>query len=109
MNRLIKDDCLRLQPKLSIPAAIRFSNTAITVEKLANVMNRKNSVPHILPPAIWINTCGSVMKMSAGPAVVSTPYEKHAGKMIRPETIATNVSSTQIRIASPPSVNSRVM
>ena len=33
----------RLQPKLSMALAWRFSNTAMTVEKLAKVMNRKNS------------------------------------------------------------------
>ena len=34
---------LRLQPKVSMQKASRFSNTAITVEKLAKVMNRKKS------------------------------------------------------------------
>ena len=48
-------------------AAIRFSNTAVTVEKLANVMKIKNRVPQSLPPAIFRNTCGSVTKIREGP------------------------------------------
>ena len=50
-----------------------FSNTAIIVEKLANVINRKNSVPHIRPPSILTKTFGSVTKIRLGPAVASTP------------------------------------
>mgnify|MGYP006990180149 CR=1 FL=1 len=42
----------RDQPKLSMALAWRFSKTAMTVEKLAKVMNRKNSVPHRRPPAM---------------------------------------------------------
>lgn len=37
-----------------------FSNTAIIVESDAKVMNKKNRVPHILPPDIEANTFGSV-------------------------------------------------
>ena len=44
-----------------------FSNTAITVEKLANVINRKKSVPQIRPPVIFTKTFGSVTKIRAGP------------------------------------------
>ena len=40
---LTRADCLRSQPKRSIPKDMRFSNTAITVEKLAKVMKRKKS------------------------------------------------------------------
>ena len=59
---------LRLQPKLSMHPAIRFSNTAMTVEKLAKVINRKNNVPHRRPPAIFTKTFGNVTKISDGPA-----------------------------------------
>ena len=53
--------------------ARRFSNTAMTVEKLAKVINRKNSVPHRRPPAMFANTFGSVMKMRDGPWSGCTP------------------------------------
>ena len=54
--------------KLSMHEDTRFSNTAVTVEKLAKVMNRKNRSPHILPPVMLINTHGSVTKISDGPS-----------------------------------------
>ena len=54
--------------KLSMDEDTRFSNTAVTVEKLAKVMNRKNRSPHILPPVIFMNTHGSVTKISDGPS-----------------------------------------
>lgn len=44
-----------------------FSKTAITVDKDANVINRKNNVPHNLPPAMALNTFGSVIKIRLGP------------------------------------------
>ena len=62
-----------LHPNISIAKDIIFSNTAITVEKLANVINRKNREPQILPPAIFTNTFGSVTNISFGPEVTSTP------------------------------------
>ena len=46
MTKLMRTAFLRAQPKLSMQEASRFSNTAITVVKLAKVINRKNSVPH---------------------------------------------------------------
>ena len=58
---------LRLTPKVSMQTARMFSNTASTVEKLAKIMNRKNSVPHSRPPFMLTNTCGSVSKMSEAP------------------------------------------
>ena len=45
-------------PNVSLRKATRFSNTAITVEKLANVINRKKSVPQIRPPVIFTKTFG---------------------------------------------------
>lgn len=47
-----------------------FSNTASTVEKLAKIMNRKNSVPQKRPPAMFTNTCGSVTNISASSASI---------------------------------------
>ena len=69
---LMRVDFFLPQPKLSIPLAIRFSKTAITVERLAKVMKRKKSVPQSLPPAMFAKTLGRVMKMSEGPASGST-------------------------------------
>jgi len=48
--------------------AMIFSNTAMIVENAANVINKKKKVPQILPPGIWINTFGSVINISSGPA-----------------------------------------
>ena len=62
-----------LHQNISIANDIIFSNTAITVEKLANVMNIKNRHPHTLPPVIFTNTFGSVINMRLGPAPTSTP------------------------------------
>ena len=64
----IKKNGLFTAPKLSMHPAIRFSNTAMTVEKLAKVINRKNNVPHRRPPAIFTKTFGNVTKISDGPA-----------------------------------------
>ena len=100
---------LRPQPNMSMQLAIRFSNTEMTVVKLAKVMNRKNSVPQKRPPRMPAKTLGRVTKISDGPASGCTPKEKLAGKMIRPLISATKVSSRQMRTASPVSVFSRVM
>ena len=62
---------LRVQPVKSVAKEMMFWNTALMVEKAAKDMNRKNSVPQILPPAIWLNTLGKVMKIRDGPAVDS--------------------------------------
>lgn len=42
----------RFQPHKSIAKERIFSNTAITVDNAANDINKKNSVPQSLPPAI---------------------------------------------------------
>ena len=81
--------------------AMMFSNTPITVENAANVMNTKNSAPQRRPIAIWLKIFGSVLKISAGPESGRTPYAKQAGKMIRPEVNATNVSSAATLTDSP--------
>lgn len=47
---------------------MRFSKTAVTVEKLANVMKTKKSVPQSWPKDMFWNMRGSVMKMSDGPS-----------------------------------------
>ena len=59
---------LRFHPHRSIAKDRIFSNTAMTVEKLAKVINRKNNVPHRRPPAIFTKTFGNVTKISDGPA-----------------------------------------
>ena len=52
---------------------MRFSNTAMTVESAAKLMNTKNSAPHTLPSGIWPNTTGSVANTSEGPESGVTP------------------------------------
>ena len=56
-----------VHPKLSIEQAIRFSNTAVTVEKLAKVINTKKSEPHKAPIGILRNISGKVIKINDGP------------------------------------------
>ena len=62
----------RFQPNISIQNDMMFSNTAIIVEKLANVINKKNKLPQMRPPDILIKTFGNVMKIKLGPAFTST-------------------------------------
>ena len=91
----------RSQPKVSMQMAMMFSNTASTVEKLANTMKRKNSVPQNRPPPMFTNTWGRVIKIREGPWPGSTPKVKQAGKMMVPAIRATKVSRAQMRTASP--------
>ena len=60
-------------PNISMANDIIFSNTAITVEKLAKVINMKKRHPHMRPPGIFTNTFGKVIKIRLGPAPTSTP------------------------------------
>lgn len=62
---------LRVHPVKSVANEMMFWNTAMMVEKAAKDINRKNSVPQILPPAIWLNTLGKVMKIRDGPDLAS--------------------------------------
>ena len=80
-----------------------FSNTAITVERAAKDIKRKKSVPNILPgiAPMELNTLGRERNTSPGPDEGSTPNAEHAGKIISPEKIATNVSSPITRRDSP--------
>ena len=84
------------QPKLSIKDAIMFSKTAITVLREAKDINTKNSVPQTLPPFMFTNTLGRVTKIRDGPESGETLKEKQEGKIIRPDTTATNVSRSEI-------------
>ena len=100
---------LRSQPKVSMQMAMMFSKTASTVEKLANTMNRKNSVPQNRPPDILTNRGGRVWKIREGPLSGVTPKVKQAGKIMAPAMRATKVSRAQIRTASPGRVCSSLM
>ena len=73
-----------------------FSNTAITVEKLAKVMKRKKRLPHRMPPFMFTKTLGKVIKIRLGPEFTSMPKQKQAGKIMIPDIIATKVSRKQI-------------
>ena len=94
-------DLLLSIPKLSVTHATRFSKTAVTVEKLAKDINTKNSVPHTIPNGMLMKILGSVTNISEGPWLGATPKEKHAGKIMMPEAMATIVSRTAIHLASP--------
>ena len=71
------------------------------MENAANVIKIKNSVPQIRPPAILLNTLGSVIKISCGPISGLMSKAKQLGKIIRPETNATKVSRMAIFTDSP--------
>ena len=64
---LIRHALPRLIFHLSMKHAMMFSNTASTVDREANAINRKKSAPQNLPPPIALNTFGKVTKMSEGP------------------------------------------
>ena len=98
---LISMAFLRSIPKLSIKDPTIFSKTAVTVEKLAKVIKRKNSVPQILPPLMSANTLGSVIKIKDGPSSGLILKLKQAGKIMSPDISATKVSSALIRSDSP--------
>ena len=85
----------------SMHQEMMFSNTAITVEKEANVMKMKNKLPQTLPIDMLLKMFGNVMKIKLGPLFASMPYAKHAGKIIRPAVKATNVSKIETLTASP--------
>ena len=90
----------RLQPNISMQKDMMFSNTAMTVEKLAKVMNRKNSAPQSLPPAIFTNTLGRVTKIRLGPAAGFHAVAEAGGEDDHDRDIrATKVSRPQIRAA----------
>ena len=71
------------------------------VDSAAKNRNRKKKLPKIRPPFIEVKMCGSVIKISFGPLSGCTLSENHAGKMMRPAVIATNVSSAAMLTASP--------
>ena len=71
-----------------------------------NVIKRKNIAPQNLPPDICSNTFGSVTNIRLGPLSVGILYDIHAGNMITPDIIATNVSSNVIWMPSPTSARS---
>ena len=64
-------------------------------------MKRKNSVPQILPPVMFRKTVAMVSNSREGPAVTSMSYVAQAGKMMRPATMATKVSSRMTWRLSP--------
>ena len=76
------------------------------MDNAANVIKRKNIAPQNLPPDICSNTFGSVTNIRLGPLSVGILYDIHAGNMITPDIIATNVSSNVICIPSPTSDSS---
>ena len=90
----------RDHPKLSMQLEIRFSNTAVMVEKLAKLINKKNKAPQILPNGILMKILGSATKISDGPSCGATSKLKHAGNIIRPLIKATKVSSAVMRMDS---------
>ena len=92
---------VRLHPVRSIANDMIFSKTAMIVDAAANNMQRKNKAPQIRPPLMELKIFGSVMKIRFGPLSGLTPNAKHAGKMIRPEINATQVSRIVTQTASP--------
>ncbi len=91
----------RERSHFSMVKVMRFSNTAMMVDRAAKLINTKNSVPHSCPSGIWLNTLGKVTNTSDGPWSGATAKAKQAGKIMRPARMATSVSSPQMRRASP--------
>ena len=58
-----------------------FSNTAITVEKLAKVMKRKKRLPHKMPPFMFTKTLGKVIKIRLGKIIADTINKGEAQKL----------------------------
>ena len=92
---------LRDQPHWSMEKRRMPSNTAMTVESAAKLMNTKKSVPQTWPSHICSNTLGRVMNTRPGPESGATPKAKQAGKMMRPVASATPVSKAPMVAASP--------
>jgi len=88
----------RLHPVKSMAKDKMFSKTAITVDAAAKIINKKNKAPQILPPAMELNTFGSVIKIRLGPeAIPSVPRNTNtAGMIIIPARNATPVSKISI-------------
>ena len=72
-TRLTQTAFLIEQPVRSVAKDTIFWNTAVTVDAAAKVIKTKNSVPQKRPPAMWLNTFGSVMKIRLGPCPASMP------------------------------------
>lgn len=82
-----------------------FSKTAMTVERAAKIINKKKREPIILPPGIEVKIEESVVKRKLAPTVPASAVTlllkvKQAGKMIRPDIMATKVSRHTIVVAS---------
>lgn len=60
----------------SVAKEMMFCNTAMTVEKDAKHMNRKNKEPQSLPPGMLLNTLGSVTKIREDD---HTSHERYEG------------------------------
>ncbi len=73
-----------------------FSNTANTVENAANDINMKKRLPQSLPRGRLLKMFGNVTKIRGGPLFTSTPYAKHAGKIISPDDINKSVKKGNI-------------
>ena len=71
------------------------------MDRAAKNRKTKNSAPQSWPPGMALNTLGRVTKIRLGPWPGLTPKAKAEGKMIRPETKATQVSRTPTLMASP--------
>ena len=93
-TQLIKQAFLRLILNISVKHAIIFSKTAKTVDIAAKLIKTKNNPPQSLPNGILLKIFGNVIKIRLGPLLTSTPKAEQAGKIIKPEVNATNVSKT---------------
>ena len=92
---------LRSQPVKSQMQEVMFSNTAMTVDIAAKSMNRKKRVPQNTAAAHSVEHVGEGDEQQVRTAVGVNAEAEAGGKIIRPETIATKVSSAIIHIASP--------
>ena len=89
------------EPKRAMAKERIFSNTAIIVDKEAKTIKIKNVMPQSCDSGIELNIFGSVINTRLGPLSGLTPNEKQAGKIIKPDIIATKVSRIVMFMLSP--------
>jgi len=83
-------------PRFSTSQAAAGSTREMAEVQAAKTSRMKKRVPNSSPPGIWPKAMGRVMKTSPGPAPGSMPLAKTMGKMARPASKETRVSSPAI-------------
>ena len=94
-------DMVREMANCVCQLSITASNILIREVIPAKVTDRKKKTAKSLPMGIWLNTPGSVIKISDGPLPASIPKANTAGMMASPESRAASVSNRAVRMEAP--------